>query len=61
MSFNPHVKLFVEDDEGNKMQVYPKTDIESLIGFGDKNGDLVDRIAKLEKKVDNLDNLVRYH
>ena len=61
MSFNPHVKLFVEDDEGNKMQVYPETDIESLIGFGDQSGDLVDRIAKLEKKVDNLDNLVRYH
>lgn len=61
MSFNPHVKLFVEDDEGNKMQVYPETDIESLIGFGDQNGDLVDRITKLEKKVDNLDNLVRYH
>lgn len=61
MSFNPHVKLFVEDDEGNKRQVYPETDIESLIGFGDKSGDLVDRIAKLEKKVDNLDNLVRYH
>lgn len=61
MAFNPHVKLFVEDENGNKMQVYPETDIESLIGFGDKNGDVVDHIAKLEKKVDNLSNLVRYH
>lgn len=58
---NPHVKLFVEDEDGNKRQVYPETDIESLIGFGDKNGDVVDRIAKLEKKVDDLSNLVRYH
>lgn len=61
MNFNPHVKLFVEDDEGNKRQVYPETDIESLIGFGDKNGDLVDRIAKLEKEVKDLNDFIKYH
>lgn len=61
MSFNPHVKLFVVDDEGNKRQIYPENDVESIIGFGDKNGDVIDRIAKLEKKVDDLSNLVRYH
>lgn len=61
MSFNSHVKLFVEDDEGNKRQVYPETDIDSIIGLGDKSGDLVDRIAKLEKKVKDLSDLVKYH
>ena len=61
MSFNPHVKLFVEDDEGNKRQVYPETDIDSVIGMGDQNGDLVDRIAKLEKTVKDLNNFVKYH
>ena len=61
MSFNPHVKLFVEDDEGNKRQVYPETDIDSVIGMGDQNGDLVDRIAKLEKTVKNLNDFVKYH
>lgn len=61
MSFNPHVKLFVVDDEGNKRQVYPENDIESIIGFGDKNGDVVDRITKLEKEVKNLSDFVKYH
>lgn len=61
MSFNPHVKLFVEDDEGNKQQVYPETDIESLIGFDDENGDLVDQITKLEKEVKDLSDFVKYH
>ena len=61
MSFNQHVKLFVEDDEGNKRQVYPETDIDSVIGMGDQNGDLVDRIAKLEKTVKDLNNFVKYH
>ncbi len=61
MSFNPHVKLFVEDDEGNKRQVYPETDIDSVIGMGDQNGDLVDRIAKLEKTVKDLNDFVKYH
>lgn len=61
MSFNPHVKLFVEDDEGNKRQVYPESDIDSIIGMGDKNGDLVDRIAKLEKTVKDLNDFVKYH
>lgn len=61
MSFDSHVKLFVEDDEGNKRQVYPETDIDSIIGLGDKSGDLVDRIANLEKKVKELSDLVKYH
>ena len=61
MSFNPHVKLFVEDDEGNKRQVYPETDIDSVIGMGDQDGDLVDRIAKLEKTVKDLNDFVKYH
>lgn len=61
MSFNPHVKLFVVDDEGNKRQVYPENDIESIIGFGDKNGDVVDRITKLEKEVKDLSDFVKYH
>lgn len=61
MSFNPHVKLYYKDKDGNKVQVYPETEVTSVIGLGNKNGDLVDRIEKLEKRMRDLENRVLYH
>lgn len=61
MEFNPHVKLYYKDKDGNKIQVYPETDFASIIGFGNKNGDIVDRIEKLEKRMGDLENRVLYH
>ena len=61
MDFNHHVKIITTDSEGNKQQVYPETDVDSIIGLGDQNGDLIDRIAKLEDRVKQLENRVLYH
>lgn len=61
MEFNPHVVLYFKDEDGNKHQVFPATDVNSVIGLGDKNGDLVDRLAKLEDRVKSLENRVLYH
>ena len=61
MEFNPHVVLYFKDEDGNKHQVFPATDVNSVIGLGDKNGDLVDRIEKLEKRMGDLENRVLYH
>lgn len=61
MEFNPHVVLYFKDEDGNKHQVFPATDVNSVIGLGDKNGDLVDRIEKLEKRMTDLENRVMYH
>ena len=61
MSLNPHVQLYYTDKTGNMVQVYPETEVTSVIGLGDKNGDLVDRIEKLEKRMGDLENRVLYH
>lgn len=61
MEFNPHVVLYFKDEDGNKHQVFPATDASSVIGLGDKNGDLVDRLTKLEDRVKSLENRVLYH
>lgn len=61
MEFSPHVKLIRTDKDGNKQQVYPETDVNSIIGWGDKTGDIVDRIDKLEERLTALENRVLYH
>lgn len=61
MQFNPHVKLYVKDENGNKIQVYPENDVASVIGLGDQKGDLIDRLEKLEKRMTDLENRVMYH
>lgn len=61
MEFNPHVVLYFKDEDGNKHQVFPATDVNSVIGLGNKKGDLVDRLTKLEDRVKSLENRVLYH
>lgn len=61
MEFNPHVVLYFKDEDGNKHQVFPATDVNSVIGLGNENGDLVDRLTKLEDRVKSLENRVLYH
>lgn len=61
MEFNPHVVLYFKDEDGNKHQVFPATDVNSVIGLGDQKGDLIDRLEKLEKRMTDLENRVMYH
>lgn len=58
---DPHVRLMRKDEHGHKQQVFPETDVNSIIGLGNEKGDLVDRLTKLEEKVKQLENRVLYH
>lgn len=58
---DPHVRLMRKDEHGHKQQIFPETDVNSIIGFGDEKGDLIDRIEKLEKEVKKLEEHLLYH
>lgn len=56
-----HVYLMKEDSSGNKKAVYPVTDVNAIIGFGDDKGSLLDRIKRIEDRLAALENKVNYH
>lgn len=57
-----YVYLEEENKVGSgKHTVYPVTDINAIIGFGNKNGDLLTQINNLEKRVKALEDKVNYH
>ena len=56
-----HIYLIQEDESGNKRTVYPVTDVNALIGLGDKQGDLLDQVKSLNKRLTALENKVNYH
>ena len=58
---DPHVRLMRRDEHAHKQQIFPETDVNSIIGLGDEKGDLIDRIEKLEKKVKKLEEHLLYH
>ena len=61
MASNTHVYLMQEDNSGNKRTVYPVTDVNAIIGLGDKQGDLLDQVKSLNKRLTALENKVNYH
>lgn len=61
MAKNTHVYLMQEDESGNKRTVYPVTDVNAIIGLGDKQGDLLDQVKSLNKRLTALENKVNYH
>lgn len=61
MAENTHVYLMQEDGSGNKRTVYPVTDVSAIIGLGDAQGDLLDQVKSLNKRLTALENKVNYH
>lgn len=61
MASNTHVYLMQEDESGNKRTVYPVTDVNAIIGLGDAQGDLLDQVKSLNKRLTALENKVNYH
>lgn len=56
-----HIYLIQEDESGNKRTVYPVTDVSAIIGLGDAQGDLLDQVKSLNKRLTALENKVNYH
>ena len=56
-----HIYLIQEDESGNKRTVYPDTEVNAIIGLGDKQGDLLDQVKSLNKRLTALENKVNYH
>lgn len=61
MAKNIHVYLMQEDESGNKRTVYPVTDVSAIIGLSDDQGDLLDQVKSLNKRLTALENKVNYH
>ena len=61
MAKNTHVYLMQEDGSGGKRTVYPVTDVSAIIGLGDAQGDLLDQVKSLNKRLTALENKVNYH
>lgn len=61
MAINTHVYLMQEDESGNKRTVYPVTDVNAIIGLGDKQGDLLTQIKDINKRLTALEKKVNYY
>lgn len=61
MASNTHIYLMQEDESGEKRTVYPVTDVNAIIGLGDAQGDLLDQVKSLNKRLTALENKVNYH
>lgn len=61
MASNTHVYLMQEDESGNKRTVYPVTDVNAIIGLGDKQGDLLTQIKDINKRLTALEKKVNYY
>lgn len=61
MARNTYVYLMEDDGANGKKTVYPVTDVNAIIGLGDKNGSLTSRIENIEKRLEALENKVNYH
>lgn len=51
-----HIKLVVDDADGDTTQVYPETDVNGVIGLATLVNGLVEENNKLESRVAALEN-----
>lgn len=56
-----HIYLIQKDKSGNKRTVYPVTDVNAIIGLGDKQGDLLTQIKDINKRLTALEKKVNYY
>lgn len=56
-----HIYLIQEDKSGIKRTVYPVTDVNAIIGLGDKQGDLLTQIHDMNNRLTALEKKVNYH
>lgn len=56
-----YIYLIQEDESGNKRTVYPVTDVNAIIGLGDKQGDLLTQIKDINKRLTALEKKVNYY
>ena len=56
-----HIYLIQEDESGNKRTVYPVTDVNAIIGLGDKQDDLLTQIHDMNNRLTALEKKVNYH
>lgn len=61
MASNTHIYLMQEDESGEKRTVYPVTDVNAIIGLGDKQGDLLTQIKDINKRLTALEKKVYYY
>lgn len=58
---NPQSKLMVTDDNQNKTQVFPQTDMASVIGLKAALAERDQIISDLTDRISALENRVLYH
>lgn len=58
---NPQSKLMVTDDNQNKTQVFPQTDMASVIGLTAALAERDQTISNLTDRISALENRVLYH
>ncbi|MCD7120785.1 hypothetical protein LTY37_08250 [Limosilactobacillus agrestis] len=59
MGFLPtRVKLFQKDEKKRKHQVFPETDLNSIVGFNDYRGQMADIVDDLQKQIRELQRKV---
>lgn len=59
MGFLPtRVKLFQKDEKKRKHQVFPETDLNSIVDFNDYRGQMADTVDDLQKQIRELQRKV---
>lgn len=61
MASNTHIYLMQEDESGEKRTVYPVTDVNAIIGLGDKQRNLLTQIKDINKRLTALEKKVNYY
>lgn len=58
---NPMSKLMITDADQNRTQVFPQTDMDSVIGLRDALAERDQTISELIDRISTLENRVLYH
>lgn len=58
---NIHKKLILKDADGNKYQIMPETDVNSVIGLKRQMKNMQDQIDDVNRALGRTNNRVLYH